>query len=441
MSKKMSKKMSNKKDILIIRLRQSRKVNNYSLGISIYHQIKNSTCTIIPETYDVILSLVNENFKDIPKSFLQEITQDILKLPKFHSENTYTLFIKFLALQENLDDSITYLSKLKEQRIKLKCRIISPIIEVGNKLNRIDILLPVIQDIFDNQIHIGDAELFNIFILSLNNQLYDVFDRTLKFMSKYINIIPEILLFPIKKRYHYLTNTDNLTISRNGKCPNCHTTLQSIDLNQNERVSLLNEINMNLVKNNSPKSQKFQNFIKWTQNNTKYDIVIDGANVGYFNQRPDLGGKLSFSQIDMVAQYFQKQQRNPIIFLHNRHLNNLNYQEDKIVNKWKKQNILYITPSKLNDDWYWLYYSICNKANKPKLLLITNDKMGDHHFKILSSHLFEIWKERTQVTYDFINNKPKFMFPSRYSIKIQLIIMSYHIPYYVNDNIKWLCIT
>ena len=142
-------------------LRKARDKNDYRLGIVIYRQIKNENSPI-EESYNIILSLINENFSCIPGSFLDEIVSDLIGLEQFRSEATYTLFIKLLTLQDKLDDSLLYLSKLKEKKFKLKRRTLSPIILSCNKLNRFDILPLVIQDIFLNDICLADEDVLNI---------------------------------------------------------------------------------------------------------------------------------------------------------------------------------------------------------------------------------------------------------------------------------------
>ena len=171
-------------------------------------------------------------------------------------------------------------------------------------------------------------------------------------------------------------------------------------------------------------------------------VVIDGANIGYYNQRPDLGGRISFKQIDSMAKYFIKLGKKPLIFLNIRHLNNsVSYLENQIINSWKQNGILYITPKGLNDDWYWLYFSIKLMDEIDDSLLITNDNMCDHIFQIFTKSIFNKWKERVLTKYEFENLIPKLDIPSSYSIKKQINEQTIHIPYSELGLIKWLCIS
>ena len=44
-------------------------------------------------------------------------------------------------------------------------------------------------------------------------------------------------------------------------------------------------------------TQAFDYFKTWLSRNGPHDVVIDGANVGFFNARPDQGDPLSYSQV------------------------------------------------------------------------------------------------------------------------------------------------
>ena len=83
--------------------------------------------------------------------------------------------------------------------------------------------------------------------------------------------------------------------------------------------------------------------------------VIDGANVGFFGQRPDRGGKISFRQIDMVRQHFQDEGYQPIIFLHERHGKRVRGEHASLLQKWRQRKQVFETPFGCNDDWFWLY--------------------------------------------------------------------------------------
>lgn len=137
-----------------------------------------------------------------------------------------------------------------------------------------------------------------------------------------------------------------------------------------------------------------------------YSIVLDGANIGYYKMNyAGAPAHLDYFQLHTVVMYLLSIGHYPLVILHARHTFNNNlpaYNTDigrkirNLLKFWKAQNILYITPSGSNDDWYWLYASV-----KLNLQVITNDEMRDHLFKMLNLRYFTQWKERHQIHFEF----------------------------------------
>ena len=62
--------------------------------------------------------------------------------------------------------------------------------------------------------------------------------------------------------------------------------------------------------------------------------------------------------------------------------------------KWEKDCLVYHTPTGMNDDWFWLYACLSESKSGRQPLVITNDMMRDHHFKLLSQHAFLKYKDQ-----------------------------------------------
>jgi pentatricopeptide repeat protein len=156
-----------------------------------------------------------------------------------------------------------------------------------------------------------------------------------------------------------------------------------------------------------------------TTKNKKNFIILDGANIGYYNQNfRGAPNYINYQQIQYILNCLlgkedenkekkktetsehheekdisnQKTHENnhceyfPIIILHSRHLkpqlspHSKEYQQiQSLLQEWKEKNYLFTTPKGFNDDWYWMYATI-----KYHCYVITNDDMRDHHFQLLS---------------------------------------------------------
>jgi pentatricopeptide repeat protein len=121
-----------------------------------------------------------------------------------------------------------------------------------------------------------------------------------------------------------------------------------------------------------------------SHNQWKYNVIVDGANVGYYKQNYiSAPGHVDYHQIDWMLRHLKYLGFRPLLILHCRHLNvqslNLPTSTISMIESWKKSDMLYVTPSGCNDDWYWLYCAVYFRCKS-----VTNDEMRDHHFQMLS---------------------------------------------------------
>jgi hypothetical protein len=182
--------------------------------------------------------------------------------------------------------------------------------------------------------------------------------------------------------------------------------------------------------------KQFESFI---ENHPTYNVVIDGANVGYFQQNFFNAPKhVDYKQIDWLLRHLLEHAggKHIILFLHERHFS------PKLCPQWAFNMIrawdgnqapydrlsVYRTPAGMNDDWFWMHAALMSggKCDATPVLAITNDEMRDHHFQMLAQGSFLRWKERHQVHFDFgqynkhLGRRDVMLsYPSKYSRRIQ----------------------
>ena len=161
------------------------------------------------------------------------------------------------------------------------------------------------------------------------------------------------------------------------------------------------------------------------------DVVIDGANVGFFQQNFDgAPSHVDYKQIDWVIEAFREQGKSVLVVMHSRHFQRgkLPRKYEPLVDNWIKNDLLYRTPPGMNDDWFWMHVALI----RPGTLVLTNDEMRDHHFQMLAPRCFIRWKDLHQVHFDFGDWEPKdgkrpsrrqvkLTFPDAYTRKIQRV--------------------
>ncbi|EKX37025.1 hypothetical protein GUITHDRAFT_145271 [Guillardia theta CCMP2712] len=192
----------------------------------------------------------------------------------------------------------------------------------------------------------------------------------------------------------------------------------------------------------------FKTFKAWLEKNGPWDVIVDGANVGYYgqsgNQRRDL--QLNYHQIDRVIRSLQRRGHSVrvLLILHAQHIKKARHNPDalKMVERWLSEGIIYVTPSGMNDDWFWIYAGLWSTRKLKSTLILSNDGMQDHHYALvetsrkfggevnskrmmadtISYHKeFLKWKERHWVTYEWSRSVGRivFNFPLPYSTCIQ----------------------
>lgn len=233
-----------------------------------------------------------------------------------------------------------------------------------------------------------------------------------------------------------------MSVDDDGICCGCGEQLVCVDIDDEEMEKFASSVAALAVEREV--KANFSEFQGWLEKHGCYEGIVDGANVGLYQQNFADGG-FSTNQLDDVVKelYNQSGKKWPLVVLHNKRVKGLmeNPSSRKLVEEWMKNGVLYTTPNGSNDDWYWLYATV-----KLRCLLVTNDEMRDHIFELLGSNFFNQWKERHQVHYTFVKGNLKLQMPPPYSLVIQESEKgSWHVPLAVDTNNEsskpWLCIT
>ena len=415
------------------------------------HIRSNKLNTIIKKLYDVhpnksveqlfeIFTKLNHNFDDniynlffIHARNISDI-DDIIKLCKMNSINfqeaMYATIIKSYCSKLEVIKSEKIFNKMKLNKIKLKQRTYTHFIKMYNTLQYYDKLLDIYIQIKSNDIKLLIEDyiyLFDAFfklsnIEFANKVLEDMQGNNICFNKNNLNKFKEIF-----KNNDVFKLT---TISKKGLCNINKYVLKLIDITAEQRLNMILSFDIEI---NDNKLKLFKKFKKWLYNTKNINVIIDGANVGYFNNRPNKGNIINFKQIENIRKTLSKLGYNIIIILHQRHTQNMNESQKNLYNFWKNNNSLYCTPIGMNDDIFWLYASLYLSA-----YIITNDRMRDHKFNILDNHI-QRWKNKYIIKYDFKNTKPTLYFPNNYSETLQNIDQIYwYFPFKIDQNkLQW----
>jgi len=201
--------------------------------------------------------------------------------------------------------------------------------------------------------------------------------------------------------------TRGVAIDEKGVCGGCGEILDSIDLSPQAAQELLTMVE-ELVLADAARAGDWARFKGWLeggreggQGPPKFDVVVDGANVGYFQMNyAQAPPHVNYEQISWVVEHFLRAGKKPLLVLHARHVDDRKVPPAYagLVRGWRERGLLLVVPYRNNDDWFWLFTTVFKGG---RTLLVTNDEMRDHHFQMLSQRTFLRWKERHQAYFSF----------------------------------------
>ena len=216
------------------------------------------------------------------------------------------------------------------------------------------------------------------------------------------------------------------------------------------KVSSLEEINQSVYKltpqNKSNIISKLEYFISLSLKNknsiSKMDkflkkidknnlIILDGANIGYYKQGIKSGVKIDFLQLKNFIDNLYINNKNILLVLNQNHFNNLTKKEQILLKECEEKINIFKTPRGVDDDLYWLYISLYIENSK----IVSNDEITNHLY-YLGSNILKDFRKNKFISYDFINNKPLFKFPSKNYIHMYLSNNLFITPYNNDEEEK-----
>lgn len=387
-------------------------------------------------------------------------TQDMPKvISKPIPESAYTSMIRAACLHNRVEWGLELLKQMLEAGAKPRIRSYGPLIAACATAGRLDDCLRLWKDAVDRKLCMTEREYLSLVIACTQAK-----DAT-RFMEVMSNYSEDVLRVRSRDGWDVLRawfeqeggwTITECKIESSGKCECCEEVLSSIELSDEMITRLLKQV-VGIASAGDKRKMEWEQFSTWIESNgLEFDVIIDGANVGYYKRQQVAGAAAGHNfadhvQIDWVVQHYEAQGKRALVVLHSRHLQDakLTPQSLAVVKKWREKGILASCAPGNNDDWYWLWAAVRIGG---RTLVVTNDEMRDHHFRMLSHRSFQRWKERHQVHFSFGDwgeEKPwkrevLLEEPCAYSQRIQHSIHAelstelWHIP--VEGSEDWLCI-
>ena len=366
--------------------------------------------------------LVEELICDIPKETMKETT--ITSLIRFYCSPVGG-YVEFEKIQNYIDLMII-------NGIPLKTRTFSPIFQLAGNVKDIHMTKTFYLQALSNGIKLTADDYINIF--KVINMHSDAYLRKIILQDFANNILNMDTCHCDKMRLIFTENMRIIIDSFGTISPGEDYFTRVVDfqmpkfsMSTSTRNGILTQIElyMNKLVRNKGNIQTFGKFKKFIKD-FDYNIVLDGANIGFFNQGKNSGKVINFDQIMDFIDYVKSKDYKPLLILHSRHFKNINDNDKKIVKSIMDSGCLFQTPSGMDDDIFWLYSSIY----KPGAYLITNDEIRNHVF-YMKLECLQDWKKYHVIKYNckdnlvHFNNPSKFIPDTYYDYKSQTIIIPF----------------
>jgi hypothetical protein len=354
---------------------------NYGEIIKSIRTFAESGKTILPDTIANVLA----NFHNI-SSFIdgtQDTVDYLLSLIKeeHYTELVYTSLIKIYAECEPM--YLKYYEMMKKNGIPVKRRTLAPIFEFSYSNSFL----------FFNEAKVQDVSLtiedYANILANLTHSCHD-FHRAMVVEDMVNNIKGPISTDAVN---HLLMSLSSI--------PSGIVSPHPFTLTKKEKDKMLEKMKI-YVGHFYGKNPRVLGTITKAMGafqKMKYDTVIDGANVGFFNRGALSGKKICFKQLFDMGNMIASSRRHPLIVLHQHHVDCATVEEKALIKGNKIP--MFIVPKGGDDDWFWLYAALSNS----KSLLVTNDEMRNHfHYMNFESDFID-WKTTHVVRYDMDDSK------------------------------------
>lgn len=353
--------------------------------------------------YNEWIFLYQKVIESFPEDSFNKSTYPSL-MQVFCSEYGY----KFLNEKGQFDRKITSLLQIMQNRgITIRKRTLSPIIKAYYREGICGMGMSIFALSKVNNISLDTIDLSYLLtsacLIDQMTILQEILEHTLLFDKKTLFILNKY--FECKQ---YIIGKDNF-------CGNFQ--IPEFNLNPEEKKRLLVTLESHVDEKTTHRKSVRKSFNKFCSSfNKKFTIVVDGANVGRFQQGTKSQGALNFYQIKNVVDKLNKSGQKVLLCLNENHLKKIDTRNIAIFREIKTLCYVLQTPSGLDDDLCWLYACII----LPRAFLVTMDELRNHIYTIDSS--IQKWKQYRRITFniDKITEEVTFNYPLPYEVKPHL---------------------
>lgn len=372
----------------------STRLNQYGKAIKLINKFSvHKTSSYIPVFNYLIKTKQYEALKSfydnyIVQNQLIDITNREIK-EKNQSANLYNPKIKLMG--QKFQEFIKLTSELK--LINHPANTISNIIACTSHIDGAMFNEITLQN-EQNKIIIPNKMINDIILLAIENHDHDFIHRICQNIKE-----PTSELVLTLSSYAIEHNVTHINA---GRCCKCGEVIHNNILTENNRINILSNIEQKVLSithdhniyRKLNRSEIMNIATKWNEfkdllSKNDFDIVVDGANLGYLMTKGNKQLNIKFIKT-IISNIVSETNKKILLVFHRRHTHELTHLT---FHPQIAQNIMvYMTPNYVNDDLFWLYGTLYCKC-----FILTNDQGRDLACMISYQNEITQWMKYYQI--------------------------------------------
>jgi len=222
----------------------------------------------------------------------------------------------------------------------------------------------------------------------------------------------------------------NVTIPKSGVCPITDKSLERLELLKFDtlKAKFLDDllVEKNIYVNADP--EDMANLSNFIETRGPFDVVIDGLNVCFHDNKMDSSSHIMIRQVLQVAKFLHRKMGKRVAVISRDWWDRAQYRA--IMGQMRELASVFLTHKMTDDDLFALH---CCLESGPECYIVTNDLLRNHRRK-WSDHLrpaFSQWQHARQihVQYDRESNKMTLVTPRQYLTAVQEVDGTLYIPH------------
>jgi proteinaceous RNase P len=300
--------------------------------------------------YGILLNIATRATKLEPEVMQNalHVFQHMLSTNAKVPEASYTSMIKICALASAPEEGMRLLEKMCESGVEPRLRSYVGLIEAFAQRSDLDNLKRVFEHMEKHDVAPSQTEYANL--LRVLRQR-DKEEEGLSLLRKCMPVVRVLEPSLANAVSYFFSNDEPKTSSLSslsqwkctrsfvkratGQCSVTGRSLRSIDLSSEELHQLASKCE-SLACSNEGARQQFEDFKRLLSTRGPFDVIIDGANVGFYGQNHYDGG-LCYSHIDAVVRHFEQQGLRVLVVMNDKWLQPRFYSNPEMRRPFKRR--------------------------------------------------------------------------------------------------------